>query len=131
MAEKTIIKTLYNGSRVAVHPETDSGQIVDISRQPSTAYAAGAIVMGSGLASGLVLRCTAAGTTSSSVMDFSTYSAGDSVTDGTATWLVVQQAFADGDAFYVGADGNWCPNNAAHIYSAYFDIGADGNLFPV
>jgi len=29
MAEKTIIKTLYNGSRVAVHPETEIAQIID------------------------------------------------------------------------------------------------------
>ena len=29
MAEKTIIKTLYNGSRVAVHPETETDQLAD------------------------------------------------------------------------------------------------------
>lgn len=100
-------------------------------REPSTAYTVGALVDGAGLASGLVLRCTTAGTTSSAALDCSSYSLGDTITDGTAVWLVVSYAVSTGDAFYIGLDGNWCPSSADIIYSAYFAEGADGNLYPL
>jgi hypothetical protein len=47
MAEKTIIKTLYNGSRVAVHPETEIAQIIDA----ATAMAHNKFVRGKDLTS--------------------------------------------------------------------------------
>lgn len=100
-------------------------------RRPSTAYTEGALVDGAGLASGLVLRCTTAGTTSSAALDCTGYGLGDTITDGTAEWLVVSYAVSTGDAFYIGPDGNWCPSSADIIYSAYFAEGADGNLYPL
>ena len=100
-------------------------------REPSTAYTAGALALCGTLASGLVLRCTTAGTTSSAALDCSGYELGDTITDGTATWLVVSYAVSTGDAFYIGLDGNWCPSSADVIYSAYFAEGADGNLYPL
>lgn len=59
-------------------------------RRPSTEYAAGALVDGAGLASGLVLRCTTAGTTSSAALDCTGYELGDTITDGTTVWTVEQ-----------------------------------------
>lgn len=100
-------------------------------RKPSTAYDAGQLATSPTLASGLVLRCTTAGTTSSAALDCSGYELGDTITDGTAEWLVVSYAVSTGDAFYIGPDGNWCPSNADVIYSAYFAEGADGNLYPL
>ena len=41
MAEKTIIKTLYNGSRVAVHPETELDQVSDMQTFMQTLNAQG------------------------------------------------------------------------------------------
>lgn len=37
---------------------------------------------------------------------------------------------SDGEAFYIGLDGNWVPSSAIYIYSANWEIGADGNLCP-
>ena len=64
-------------------------------RRPSTEYTAGALVDGAGLASGLVLRCTTAGTTSSAALDCSGYELGDTITDGTAEWLVTRYVTLD------------------------------------
>ena len=64
-------------------------------RRPSTAYTAGALVDGAGLASGLVLRCTTAGTTSSAALDCTGYELGDTITDGTAEWLVTEYVTLD------------------------------------
>ena len=89
-------------------------------RKPSAAYDAGQLATSPTLTSGLVLRCTTAGTTSSAALDCSGYSLGDTITDGTAEWLVVSYAVSTGDAFYIGPDGNWCPSSADIIYSAYF-----------
>ena len=64
-------------------------------RRPSTEYAVGALVDGAGLASGLVLRCITAGTTSFAALDCSGYELGDTVTDGTVTWLVTKYVTLD------------------------------------
>ena len=70
------------------------GDVSDV-RRPSTEYTAGALVDGAGLASGLVLRCTTAGTTSSAALDCSGYELGDTITDGTAEWLVTEYVTLD------------------------------------
>ena len=135
---RTFNGTLYarsmdTAATLNVSDFTEAGEGGDVSdvRRPSTEYAAGALVDGAGLASGLVLRCTTAGTTSSAALDCSGYGLGDTITDGTAVWLVVSYAVSTGDAFFIGLDGNWCPSSADTIYSAYFAEGADGNLYPL
>ena len=105
--------------------------INDITWHASTSYTVGATVSVSGLAAGLVLKCTTAGTTGAAAPTWASYDIGDTITDGTAEWLVVQYAVSTGDAFFIGLDGNWCPSSADVIYSAYFAEGADGNLYPL
>lgn len=97
----------------------------------STAYTAGDIATAATLAPGLYLKCTQSGTTRAAIIDWSQYSIGQVVTDGTVKWLVCTQALATGDAFIVGDDGNYCPSPATVIYDANFATGADGNLYPV
>jgi hypothetical protein len=65
------------------------------SRKPSTAYAVGALVDGAGLEPGLALRCTTAGTTAAAALDCSGYELGDTITDGTAEWLVTEYVTLD------------------------------------
>ena len=96
----------------------------------STTYIAGQLATASTLSSGLILRCITGGTTRATLIDWSQLSLGDTVTDGTVTWLVTTISVTDGDAFYIGLDGNWIPNSSLHIYSADFTIGADNNFYP-
>lgn len=99
---RTFTGTLYARSMDAaatlnVSDFTEAGEGGDVGdiRRPSTAYTAGALVDGAGLASGLVLRCTTAGTTSSSALDCTGYGLGDTITDGTVTWLVTEYVTLD------------------------------------
>ena len=97
----------------------------------STTYTAGQLATAATLPSGLLLKCSTGGTTGTTLIDWSQYSLGDTINDGTVVWLVTQYAVSDGDAFYIGSDGNWTPNSAAHIYSADWAEGSDGNLYPL
>jgi hypothetical protein len=99
--------------------------------QRSTSYVAGQLATAATLPSGLLLKCSTGGTTGTTLIDWSQYNIGDTINDGTVVWLVTQYAVSDGDAFYIGSDGNWTPNSAAHIYSANWVDGSDGNLYPV
>jgi len=109
----------------------EGGDSPSDARKPSTPYSSGALVDGNGLAPGLALRCTTPGTTGAEPLDCSSYDLGDTITDGTVTWLVVQYAVSTGDAFYIGLDGNWVPTSDAVFYSSYWAEGADGNLYPL
>ena len=63
--------------------------LVDINLwQPTTEYAVGNQVKTPSLPSQYVLVCTAAGTSGNSEPDYTNVSQGNSVTDGTVTWLV-------------------------------------------
>ena len=70
------------------HPETDLGRIVGLARQNSTAYSVGDVALSASLPSGLVLKCTTGGTTAATKPSFSGAAVGDTVTDGTVTWLI-------------------------------------------
>ena len=51
--------------------------------------------------------------------------------DSTQTyWRAFTLAYWDGDAFFIGLDGNWCPSSAVEIFSLDWSIGEDGNLYP-
>lgn len=100
-------------------------------RQPNTTYSAGQIAYHSTLPTGLLLKCSVGGTTEATLIDLSQYNIGDTINDGSVVWLVTQYVVSDGDAFYIGSDGNWTPNSAEHIYSANWAGGSDGNLYPV
>lgn len=54
------------------------------------AYTVGELAIGYHMKTDRVLICITAGTTSSAVIDWSQYDIGDTVTDGTVTWLVTQ-----------------------------------------
>lgn len=97
----------------------------------STAYVEGQIATASNLKSGLVLKCIQSGTTRAAIIDWSQYSIGQQVTDGTVKWLVCTLTVATGDAFVIGTDGNYCPSSATEVYDGYFKDGDDGNLYPV
>ena len=56
-------------------------------RQNSTAYSVGDTVFCSALPSGLLLECIAAGTSASSVPNFSNAAVDGTAVDGTVTWL--------------------------------------------
>lgn len=46
-------------------------------------------------------------------------------------WKPFTLTDSDGTAFFIGLDGNWCPNSSAIIYSSNWAIGADDNLYPL
>ena len=46
-------------------------------------------------------------------------------------WRPYTLTDSDGSAFFIGMDGNYCPNSAAVIYSSQWAIGTDGNLYPI
>ena len=97
----------------------------------SHAYNVGDLATAVKLKNDLLLRCVTAGTTSNTVIDWSLYDLGDTVTDGTVEWLVVQHAVSTGDAFFIGLDGNWVPTSDTIFYSSYWAEGSDGNLYPL
>lgn len=81
----------YNEGKFWLRTETVNsaaqvGNVIAVKR--STAYSVGDIRVAEGLPSGLYLKCTTAGTSSSDSTDFSTATAGGSVTDGTVVWAV-------------------------------------------
>lgn len=61
-------------------------------RQPNTAYTVGTIKYHHSLPTGYYLECTTQGTTSSGDLSISSEAEGDTVTDGTVTWTIVNGA---------------------------------------
>ena len=74
------------GRSETVNMAAQVGNISTVKR--STAYSAGDIRIAETLPSGLYLKCATAGTTAQDAPDFSSASAGGTVTDGTVSWAV-------------------------------------------
>lgn len=74
------------GRAETVNMAAQVGNISVVKR--STAYSAGDIRIAETLPSGLYLKCATAGTTAQDAPDFSSASAGGTVTDGTVSWSV-------------------------------------------
>lgn len=80
-------ETKENGDKVIKLPVTRVNNVEGIGRSASTAYAVGDVVYVDNNKK-VALKCTTAGTTSSSELDVSSKAIGSSVTDGSVVWQV-------------------------------------------
>lgn len=78
-----------SGNTIIDMPVTRVNNVEGLGRNPGTAYSVGDVVMCSG-SKQLQLICTKAGTTSTADLDISANSAGDTINDGTVTWLATK-----------------------------------------
>lgn len=92
-------------------------------------YEVGDLVNVATLKPGLVLECTVAGTTAATLIDFSTYSQGDTVTDGTVTWVIKRYQVMSTDMFEIDINGNIMPS-AEPIWSVNFELDSNGDIMP-
>ena len=81
-----------SGNTIIDMPVTRVNNVEGLGRNPGTAYSVGDVVMCSG-SKQLQLICTTAGTTSTADLDISANSAGDTINDGTVTWVVAKRNY--------------------------------------
>ncbi|MCR5175687.1 MAG: phage tail protein [Anaerovibrio sp.] len=100
-------------------------------RQINTAYAAGAIVYDMQLSAhpDWRLECKVAGTSSSALLDLSSAVLGDTVSDGTVTWVIKRAYTTEGDFFEIDTNGGLMPA-ADPVYSVNFELDSNGDLMP-
>lgn len=100
-------------------------------RQANTAYAEGAIMFDTQLAShpDWRLECTTAGTTGDSLLDLTGKVLGDSITDGTVVWTIKRLFTTEGDFFEIDTDGGIMPA-ANPLYSVNFELDSNGDIMP-
>lgn len=70
------------------HPKTNINQVEGLGLERNKACVAGDIAFTINLPSSLYLECTTGGTTGATEPTFSGASVGDTVTDGTAAWVI-------------------------------------------
>ena len=95
-----IVKSEYNAlgedNNYKTHYfKTSADQVVGLGRLKSFSYSVGDIVY-SDTNNKVALKCTIAGTTSNAELDISTNAVGDSVTDGSVAWVVIERNISDG-----------------------------------
>ena len=83
-------ETKENGDKVIKLPVTRVNNVEGIGRSASAAYVVGDVVYVDNNKK-VALKCTTAGTTSSSELDVSSKAIGSSVTDGSVVWQVVNR----------------------------------------
>lgn len=104
------LKVKYNGGYIVIHPETTADKVLNLDttildtipqkvHALSTEYSVGDIVYSKDLPSWAYLECTTAGTSSDTTVAEISSSAteGQSITDGTVTWLVHKIGNADSE----------------------------------
>lgn len=110
-ADCALFSTDTQGNRYLVKPITRENCVEGLGRLRDTAYSVGDIALCAGSQS-LQLICTASGTTSSDDLDISSNQIGDSITDGTVTWVVVNRNYLGSDGVLPIANGGTGANNA-------------------
>lgn len=104
------LKVKYNGGYIVIHPETTADKVLNLDttildtipqkvHALSTEYSVGDIVYSKDLPSWAYLECTTAGTSSDTTVAeiSSSVTEGQSITDGTVTWIVHKIGNADSD----------------------------------
>ena len=104
------LKVKYQGGYIVIHPETTADKVLNLDttildtipqkvHALSTEYSVGDIVYSKDLPSWAYLECTTAGTSSDTTVAEISSSAteGQSITDGTVTWLVHKIGNADSE----------------------------------
>jgi hypothetical protein len=76
-----------------------------------------------------VLECTVAGTTRDALINFSQFAQGDTVTDGTVTWVIKRYQVQSTDMFELDVNGNIMPS-AEPIWSVHFELDSNGDIEP-
>jgi hypothetical protein len=126
---------IANATNITV--EIDPTGLVDVEMlnrvthalQRLTAYEVGDLVNVSTLKPGLVLECAVAGTTDIALIDFGPYEWGDTVTDGTVTWVIKRYQVQSTDMFELDVNGNIMPS-AEPIWSVHFELDSNGDIEP-
>jgi hypothetical protein len=98
-------------------------------RQASTTYAAGAIMYDMQLSShpDWRLECVTGGTTGNALLDLTGKVLGDTVTDGTVTWVIKRLYTIEGDFFEIDNEGGIMPT-AEPLYSVNFELDDNGDI---
>ena len=69
------------------------------------------------------------GTTAVEVLDFSRYVQGDTIIDGTVTWIVKRPVMSASDFFEIDNEGNIMPADEP-LYSDDFELDSNGDIMP-
>ena len=93
------------------------------------AYALGDLLNVPTLKPGLMLECKVPGTTAVEVLDFSRYVQGDTIIDGTVTWIVKRPVMSASDFFEIDNEGNIMPADEP-LYSDDFELDSNGDIMP-
>lgn len=115
-----LVSTNENNDTIIDMPVTRENCVEGLGRIRGTAYSVGDVALCAGSMS-LQLICTAAGTTSTDELDITGKAAGDSIVDGTVTWIVAKRNYFDNSGILPISEGGTGANNAS---DACANIGA-------
>lgn len=115
-----LVSTNENNDTIIDMPVTRENCVEGLGRIRGTAYSVGDVALCAGSQS-LQLICTASGTTSTNELDITDKAVGDTITDGTVTWVVAKRNYFDNSGTLPIANGG---TGATTASDACANIGA-------